>query len=94
MRCSVLCLYGRHRGDKGQIFLDFVVAFAYFCIVTIQVDFTIYKCIMKSTVKHIEKIRVTLAEQAKAKKENIEFFKKGGTLEDFKPKYKHVARPF
>jgi hypothetical protein len=49
---------------------------------------------MKSTVKHIEKLRETLAEQAKAKKERIGFFKKGGALEDFKPKYKHVARPF
>jgi hypothetical protein len=49
---------------------------------------------MKSTVKHIEKLRASLAEQAKAKKEHVEFFKKGGALEDFKPKYKHVARPF
>jgi hypothetical protein len=49
---------------------------------------------MKSTVQHIEDIRMKLVEQAKAKKEHVEHFKKGGSIADFKPKYTHVARPF
>jgi hypothetical protein len=50
--------------------------------------------IMKSTKEHIEKMRIMLVEQAKAKREHIEYFKKGGTIADFKPNYKNVVRPF
>ena len=45
-------------------------------------------------VKHIEKIRESLLDHAKNKKENINFFKNGGSLEDFKPNYKHISQPF
>jgi hypothetical protein len=48
---------------------------------------------MKTPKQEIETIQKRIAEQAKAKKETIAHFKKGGTLADFKPKYKNVARP-
>lgn len=41
----------------------------------------------------IQKIREKLIEHAKQKKEYVSHFKNGGTIADFKPKYKHVSRP-
>lgn len=49
---------------------------------------------MKSSTPHIEKIRKDLVALAKAKKEHIEHFKKGGSIADFKPKQVHASRPF
>lgn len=49
---------------------------------------------MKATkIEDREKIRETLTEHAKQKKEYVSHFKNGGTAPDFKPKYKHVSRP-
>ncbi len=42
----------------------------------------------------VEKLKQMLLGQALVKKESAAFFKKGGTLADFQPKDKIVARPF
>lgn len=49
---------------------------------------------MKSTESHIEKIRESLCQLAKAKAEHIAYFKHGGTVKDFKPQALIIARPF
>ena len=49
---------------------------------------------MKLSKEHIDKTRTKLIEKAKAKKEAMLFFEKGGKIKDFKPKFsEQIVRP-
>lgn len=48
---------------------------------------------MKPEKKHIKKLQQGIVEAAKQKQEVIDFFKKGGKLEDYKAKDSRLVRP-